>query len=801
MATATATTVSSTSSFPFLETVYDDDDSSYEEYVIEEVIEEEEIVDMADDEKKADVGDFNMILPHKSPTPREKGVDDSTDAPPPPPSTGYALSTGPTTKIAPAPVAPPPPPPVTVSPEKSVVPLTPSKQRAKAASSAGLSELSKQLRVLHAKNESQAQDISRLERQLRILADLQGISVSDLRKALEEACASEAFGELQNRVQKLKFELEAATLAKQVEYQRKDTTAPHIANLELRIGELEEVEERQTKEIHHLYEQLRQERAKSTRLESENDQLKKELEDMMNRHKQEHARAAKLEASFQDQIRSFQEDQTKKMQEQLQLARQRLEQQQQQQQEQQQSMQQPPIGLSSTTPTDRSSTALTVPNSSNSTSFGTISPEMAAEYERMVKYLKEKDDELRIAHARLNAEEIKWVQKLREVQEQARKAQMDLQEETAKLALTVKELEDADGQNGLRLAQYKARFAVQDERIDDLEQQLDSLYTAFTLLKEEFDSENQTRAAMLSNLNDADAEIARQANVLEKQKSQRNGFGLNSTPASKSSFARGVDDQTFNSVPRLISTPTTQATTPSRRTDFDTPSLGEPADTHRSTPTPAYASAQPYTPTTPERNSSTWQLLFPEEAEVGTGGQGSWLIHGPLIVESKGMLRKWKTKASKIYLRGDHYQWDIGSKQSWPLQFGISKVEFNPNYSLSFVVYLNPSDTMAPVIRAAASNERDYHRWMAVLTKVTSGEEYGAVSDSVSATPGTPQSGRRSFVHSSSGRAARSSMGNNVSSFESSSGGSSRSNQFGPRMEDQEAADLQRALELSKQQM
>jgi len=116
--------------------------------------------------------------------------------------------------------------------------MAPSKQRAKAANSAGLSELSKQLRILQAKNESQNVEINRLERQLRILADLQGISVGDLRRALEDACASEAFGELQNHVSKLKYELEAAILAKQKEL-RQDAAAPNIANLELRVGELE----------------------------------------------------------------------------------------------------------------------------------------------------------------------------------------------------------------------------------------------------------------------------------------------------------------------------------------------------------------------------------------------------------------------------------------------------------------------------------------------------------------------------------------------------------------------------------
>ena len=58
--------------------------------------------------------------------------------------------------------------------------LSPSQRRGKSAG--GLSELSKQLRILQAKNEAQSVEINRLERQLRILAELQGISVADLRK-------------------------------------------------------------------------------------------------------------------------------------------------------------------------------------------------------------------------------------------------------------------------------------------------------------------------------------------------------------------------------------------------------------------------------------------------------------------------------------------------------------------------------------------------------------------------------------------------------------------------------------------
>ena len=47
----------------------------------------------------------------------------------------------------------------------------------------GLSELTNQLQIARARNDAKTVEISRLERQLRILAELQGISVADLRKA------------------------------------------------------------------------------------------------------------------------------------------------------------------------------------------------------------------------------------------------------------------------------------------------------------------------------------------------------------------------------------------------------------------------------------------------------------------------------------------------------------------------------------------------------------------------------------------------------------------------------------------
>ena len=395
---------------------------------------------------------------------------------------------------------------------------------------------------------------------------------------------------------------------------------------------------------------------------------------------------------------------------------------------------------------------------------------MAAEYERMAKMLRERDEELRIAQARLNAEEIKWVQKLKDANDKA----LDLKVELDKMKLIVKELEDADGQSGLRLAQYKARFTVQDERILDLEGQLESLYTAFQLLKEEFDTENANRARMLNNLNDADAEIARQANNLEKQKSER-GRGFPPAPGDNidGSGSYVGSGESIQSVPRLIATPSRsmQPVTPSTPSSTGGLESRSTASERESIAfeTPAYARAQPYQPT-PERTPSTWQLLFPQDTPPSSSVRdveprlGERLISGPLAVESKGMLRKWKTKHSVIYLRGDHYQWQIGEKRSFPLQFGISKVEYHPNHPLSFVVYLNPTDTMAPVIRAACGNERDYKRWMAALTKATTGDDFLEGTS-----PGEATAGSLDYAPQS----------NNS-------------------MDEEEAAELQRILELSK---
>ena len=74
--------------------------------------------------------------------------------------------------------------------------------------------------------------------------------------------------------------------------------------MELRVGELEEVEQRHEKEVMDLYDQLRHEKARATRLEAEGAQFKKDSEDYESRLAKEMERAARLEASFQEQLQN-----------------------------------------------------------------------------------------------------------------------------------------------------------------------------------------------------------------------------------------------------------------------------------------------------------------------------------------------------------------------------------------------------------------------------------------------------------------------------------------------------------------
>ena len=122
---------------------------------------------------------------------------------------------------------------------------------AAASGAGGLSALAKRLREMQRISSQQASEIERLERQLRIASDVKNCSVADIKSELARACQGEADGELTRRVAQLEAELRGAQTkledaerhtSKSVAFERENASRT-IANLELRVGELEETEE------------------------------------------------------------------------------------------------------------------------------------------------------------------------------------------------------------------------------------------------------------------------------------------------------------------------------------------------------------------------------------------------------------------------------------------------------------------------------------------------------------------------------------------------------------------------------
>ena len=184
-----------------------------------------------------------------------------------------------------------------------------------------LSELSKQLRVLQGTNQSQSSTIERLERQLKIMSDLKGVSVADLKSALADACQSEAYSELLAQVSSLQAQLanvkglSRAPVNNQVEFEQ-EASSNQIAALELRAGELEEIEEGLRKELKRLYQRVEEQTSKSTRLESKSsqymsqiDSLQKSLDESLDREIGYQAREARSKVKLQQATSLQQESQ------------------------------------------------------------------------------------------------------------------------------------------------------------------------------------------------------------------------------------------------------------------------------------------------------------------------------------------------------------------------------------------------------------------------------------------------------------------------------------------------------------
>lgn len=351
------------------------------------------------------------------------------------------------------------------APAAVVTPVASSKQQATSSTRPGLSELSKQLRVLQAKNESQSVEMDRLERQLRILSDLEGISLKDLRRALEEACESEAHGELQHKVASLRAQLEAASVARQAVHL--ESAAQHqLATLQLRIGELEEVDEKQRQEIRGLYEQLGEQKTLATRLQGE-------LQD-------ETTRTFRLKAELE-----------KQKVEGLQLRQQLAD----------------------------SEKSLAAGTQRNLVVSKKPSAPLDDKHRQVVVSEKQiaplKDTQKQLVASETNTASADAAN-LEAMTVALRHAHIEMQILKDKMALSEQQRQAAEQQARLREAQFKARCLVQEERMKDLNQQTSSLYTAFEMVQQEHTAVEETRESLKISLHEADAEVARQVHDLDR---------------------------------------------------------------------------------------------------------------------------------------------------------------------------------------------------------------------------------------------------------------------------------------------
>ena len=161
-----------------------------------------------------------------------------------------------------------------------------------------LSELSIQLRKLQSTNTSQTAEIDRLNRQIKILSDLQGVSLHDIKDALQTACEGQAHDELRAEVGRLKAQLDcfqsgaiqsttkAASSVKTQEEFDAEAASRARTNLELRVGELEELEGTLRKELATVYERAQQLTARNTALETQHVQKQHMIEDLERRLKE-----------------------------------------------------------------------------------------------------------------------------------------------------------------------------------------------------------------------------------------------------------------------------------------------------------------------------------------------------------------------------------------------------------------------------------------------------------------------------------------------------------------------------------
>jgi len=591
----------------------------------------------------------------------------------------------------------------------------------------GLSELSKQLRILQNQNKVQQIEIDRLERQLKLLADLQNVSVADLRNAMLKACQAEAHDELQRTVSSLRAQLQAANLANQKGTSIKEASASNdIANLQLRLGELEEVEEKHKAEIKKLYSELSAEKERATRLEakcadkdSEIDALKErgereklDTEDFMKKLSTYKSKLAMMETTVELQQAELEEWAAlgKRLKE---------------------------------SKSELNKLIAEQHSEADQARIKKLKEQLSAERKRA----NQLDLQLQVSQAETSSLKGALGEARKEADDKSRAAYVEIKICREKVNMLEKQLGAATEQHKLRSDQFKARFKMQGERIQDLEQQLTSLYTAFELLKSDRSAEEASREKLRENLATADAKVAQQVEEMEKkgqgQGSMRqhnhqhqhqlqlqdqqeqlrqyqelhrqNSYGTSTPPVSpfvagggggRDGYGDGIAIPTMSSPPMP---PTARSPPVATITRAPSPPPTSPSPSPSPAPSPAPISSSSPTPlpiTTSNRSSSE--------------DYGDVVMSGKLMLKSNGMLKQWKKRTATLFQSANRYQLTIFADESnkqkmFSAPIGVSRVEENPKQQFGFLLYVNPRNSSAPVVQAAAVNGRDYAKWMSGL--------------------------------------------------------------------------------------
>eukprot|EP00581_Thalassiosira_minuscula_P008621 CAMPEP_0183706460 /NCGR_PEP_ID=MMETSP0737-20130205/3278_1 /TAXON_ID=385413 /ORGANISM="Thalassiosira miniscula, Strain CCMP1093" /LENGTH=532 /DNA_ID=CAMNT_0025933873 /DNA_START=112 /DNA_END=1710 /DNA_ORIENTATION=+ len=329
-----------------------------------------------------------------------------------------------------------------------------------------LSELSVQLRKLQTEKNAQANEIDRLHRQVRILTDLKGLSITDLQGALRAACESEAHGELLALVGKLQAKVDGLELsgggvgnrrrfkkggfddddAKNIPTQdqfNEEAAARARAALQLRIGELEELETTLRSELDSLYENTQGLTERNTFLETQLLQQKAQLEQWELRWK----------AKEEEEIRR----------------------------------------------------ASIVPSAIPSPSTGSYNYSEFATSNNNAPV----SQPILLHNAPQSEVDAEREQRLLA-------AETALVGEKQQRSLVQSRLSSAQKSYELKLDQYQHRIQFLEEQLHDLEQQLSSLYAAFGIMQNDSKEERNQKEAWKRTLMESDAAIAKQQTEREK---------------------------------------------------------------------------------------------------------------------------------------------------------------------------------------------------------------------------------------------------------------------------------------------